>query len=236
MYPLQDYPLQKVNLDQMQSDQPGLVPIMDGRHIKDRITSVTVFLDDHSSHSYSHLQISTGGDETLAAKHAYEIMAQSYWVAVQSYHGGNAFLAEKMFRYEVLISSQTINFCGVGAHHQHGYVENHIGRLTRGSRTLLPAAQRRWPEAIGEILWPFAWKDYEQCYKIVDCPCPCLAHLQVVDLLAHLEPMCSVTLCECGSCVRPAHFHEVQCRLGENSAKVDTETYYCREELSTVQC
>ena len=66
---------------------------------------------------------------------------------------------------EISISNQIITYCGVGAHHQNGFVENHIGRLTRGTRTLLLSVQRRWPEAIGEILWPFAWKEYERCFN-----------------------------------------------------------------------
>jgi len=156
---------EKIHLDQMQSKQPGLVPRLDGRHTKDRITSVSVFLDDNSGHSYSHLQTSTGGDETLAAKHAFEIMAHSFGIPIQSYHADNGIFAEKLFRNEISMSNQSISFCGVGAHHQNGFVENHIGRLTRGARILLLSAQRRWPEAIGEILWPFAWKDYERCYN-----------------------------------------------------------------------
>ena len=158
-------PGDKAHIDQMQSNQPGLVPRMKGRHTKSRISAVTVFLDDKSNHSFSHLQTSTGGDETLAAKHAYEIMADSFGVAVRGFHADNGIFAEKLFVDEVTLCNQTISFCGVGAHHQNGKVESHIGRLTRGSRTLLLSAQRRWPEAIGEILWPFAWKDYERCYN-----------------------------------------------------------------------
>ena len=51
--------------DQMMSAQPGLVPRMDGRHTKDRITAVSVFLDTVTGHSFSHLQISTGGMKHL---------------------------------------------------------------------------------------------------------------------------------------------------------------------------
>ena len=47
--------------DQTMSAQPGLVPRMGGRHTKDRITAVSVFLDSVTGHSFSHLQISTGG-------------------------------------------------------------------------------------------------------------------------------------------------------------------------------
>ena len=59
----------------MQSNQLDLVPQMDGWHTNDRITSVSVFLDDNSDQNYSHLQTSTGGDDTLATNHAFEISA-----------------------------------------------------------------------------------------------------------------------------------------------------------------
>ena len=60
---------------------------------------------------------------------------------------------------------ETITFCGVGAHHQNGVTENHISRLTRVTRTSIFHAQRRWPEAVGEILWPFSWKDFVRRYN-----------------------------------------------------------------------
>ena len=44
-------------------------------------------------------------------------------------------------------------------------MELHIGNLTHGSRTNLLHAQRHWSEAIGSILWPFAWKDFERWYN-----------------------------------------------------------------------
>ena len=56
-------------------------------------------------------------------------------------------------------------FCGVGAHHQNGIVENHIGLLTRWSRTSLLHAKRHWPEMITTILWPYALKAASQRYN-----------------------------------------------------------------------
>ena len=49
--------------DQAMSAQPGLVCRMDIKYTKDRIKAVSVFLDSSSGHSFSHLQISTGGVE-----------------------------------------------------------------------------------------------------------------------------------------------------------------------------
>ena len=73
--------------DQTMSAQPGLVPRMGGRHTKDRITAVSVFLDSVTGHSFSHLQISTGGDETLAAKRVSpkRCCRESYWSLDKGY-------------------------------------------------------------------------------------------------------------------------------------------------------
>jgi hypothetical protein len=51
---------------------------------------------------------------------------------------------------------QTINYCGVGAHHQNGIAEKRIGDLQRTATTLLLHAQRRWPDAINTHLWTYA--------------------------------------------------------------------------------
>ncbi len=53
---------------------------------------------------------------------------------------------------------QCITFCGVGAHHQNGIMENTIKQLTLVSRTILIHAQSHWPEYITTMLWPFALK------------------------------------------------------------------------------
>lgn len=67
-------------------------------------------------------------------------------------------LLKKGFRDQIETDGQSISYCAVGAHHQNGIVERHIGTLTtQGSRTNLLHAQRHWPEAVGSILWPFAW-------------------------------------------------------------------------------
>ena len=71
------------------------------------------------------------------------------------------FSPKKAFRDTLDDAGQTISFCAVGAHHQNGLVEREIRTMTEGSRANLLHAQRRWPNAIGPILWPYAWKDFE---------------------------------------------------------------------------
>ena len=110
---------------------------------------VSVFVYGVSGHSFIHLQRSANGEETIAAKRDYELMKDSHGVSVRSFRTDNGIYAEESFRYEVARSNQTITFCGVGAHHQNGSVEKHIGRMMRGSRTNLLHAQRCFSEAIG---------------------------------------------------------------------------------------
>ena len=92
-------------------------------------------------------------------------MANSHGVKIKSFYADNVIYTEKAFTNEVANCGQTIYFCGVGTHHQNGVAENHIGRLTQGFRTNLLHTQRRWSEAIGEILWPFSCKKYERRYN-----------------------------------------------------------------------
>ena len=77
---------------------------------------------------------------------------------MKHYHADNGTFACKGFRDAVSAANQKITFCGVGAHHQNGIVENMIGLLTRSSRTNLLHAKQRWPQAISTILWPYALK------------------------------------------------------------------------------
>ena len=52
-----------VHLDHTMSDQPGLVPKMDGWHTRDMIIAISIFFDSVSGHSLNHLNISTSGEE-----------------------------------------------------------------------------------------------------------------------------------------------------------------------------
>ena len=154
------------SMDHVISAQPGLVPRMDSKHTRERISSGCVFFDHVSGLSYTHMQTSCDNEQTIEAKHAYERFATIHGVKLKRFHADNGIFAENAFR-EVIAESpgQSITYCGVGAHHQNGLVERHIGNLTFGGRAGLLHAQRRWPQAIGTILWPFAWKVHERKYN-----------------------------------------------------------------------
>jgi len=153
-----NYPGGGVSTDQIVSTQPGLVPQDAGHLTNERISAATVFVDHFSGYSYVVLMTSTTGEETLRAKQEFEAHAASLGIRVAHYHADNGRFKEAIFMDDVKLNAQTISFCGVNAHHQNGIVERHNRTLTDNARTMLLHAERLWPEAISEILWPFALK------------------------------------------------------------------------------
>ena len=154
------------SMDHIISAQPGLVPRIDSKHTRERISTGCVFFNHVSGLSYTHMQTSCNNEQTIEAKHAYERFATNHGVKLKRFHTDNGIFAENAFRAVIdEAPGQSITYCGVGAHHQNGLVERHIGNLTFGSRAGLLHAHRQWPQAIGTILWPFAWKDHERKYN-----------------------------------------------------------------------
>lgn len=158
-------PGDQVSLDHVVSGQPGLVPCMDAKHTKQHIVGGAVFKDHVSGYSYTHLQTNLDFDRSISVKLGFEQHAKTHDISIKAYHSDNGIFAEQGFRDAVRESSQTITYCAANHHSQNGIVERHIGELTKGSRANILHAQRRWPEAIGTILWPFSWKYYEKIYN-----------------------------------------------------------------------
>eukprot|EP00957_Ditylum_brightwellii_P145917 11111513-Ditylum_brightwellii.AAC.1 len=74
---------------------------------------------------------SLSGEETLAAKYAYERIVQSHGVTVRRYHADNVRYGDKAFRDACTVSGQELSFCGY------------------------------WPEYITTMLWPYTLKAAE---------------------------------------------------------------------------
>jgi hypothetical protein len=151
-------PGQSVSVDQLESVTPGFYAQMKGWLTAKRYRAATVFVDQYSGFTYVHLQTSTNGDETLAAKHAFEILARSYGVEILHYHGDNGRFAENKFVTDIKAGEpgQGLNFCAVNHHSQNPYAEKRIRDLQEQARTNLLHAQKRWPKAISVHLWPYA--------------------------------------------------------------------------------
>lgn len=160
-----DPPGSKVSTDQLVVAQPGLVPRISGRHTTARISGATGFIDHYSGYSYSSLQTSLDGDQTLAAKNNFESHADAFGVSIKSYRANNGRFAEKRFLDAIKRGQQTIDFCAIGAHHQNGVIERHFQTLSSKAHTLLLHAKRLWPSMITVVLWPFAYKYAELLYN-----------------------------------------------------------------------
>ena len=63
------------------------------------------------------------GISTLEAKTAFERDAMSRGVTIRAYHADNSRYAAHQFREDCKQKSQSLNFCGVGAHHQNQIAE-----------------------------------------------------------------------------------------------------------------
>ena len=156
--PEQKEPGDGVSVDQIISAQPGLIPQMAGFLTSDRLWGCTTFVDHVSDYVYVHLMRDLTLAETLLAKAAWEKVLSQAGRQVKHYHADNGRFADNGFIDAINSKDQKITFCGVGAHHQNGIVENKNKILTQGARTLLLHGMRMWPDMIEEILWPFALK------------------------------------------------------------------------------
>jgi hypothetical protein len=147
-----------VSVDQIISAQPGLIPQMAGALTSRRIWGCTNFVDHVSDFVYVHLMQDLTLDETLLSKVAFEKICDRAGRTVKHYQADNGRFADKAFLDDCNSKNQTITFCGVGAHHQNGIVENKNKQLTQGARTLLLHGMRMWPQMIDQMFWPFAVK------------------------------------------------------------------------------
>ena len=77
---------------------------------------------------------------------------------VQHYHADNGRFADNGLINTGNGKDQKITFCGVGAHHQNGIIENKNKILTTGGLTLLLHGRRMWTNIIDEMFWPFVIK------------------------------------------------------------------------------
>ena len=63
---------------------------------------------------------------------------------------------------DVASKHQTIDFCGVDAHHQNGIAEKRIRDLTESARKMILHAKSRWPSAINTALWPYTLRQAQE--------------------------------------------------------------------------
>ena len=150
-------PGDQVLIDQYQSSFPGRLPHTKGKEKKkDQYTGGTIFVDHASGLvSISH-QVSLKVGETLRSKRKFEQQAKQFGVKIKSYRADNVPFGLDEFKNDIAENEQTIDYSGVGAHHQNGVAERAIGTITRFARTMMLQQAMLWPDQADLKLWPFA--------------------------------------------------------------------------------
>jgi GAG-pre-integrase domain len=151
------YPGQCISADHFHSSSKGRTLESRGKTLPDDMYSGGIIFVDHAS-GYIYLEplVSLNVEETLTAKHKFERFGLEHGVVIQAYHTDNGILTAHDFMKELLNSSQTIKFSGVGAHHQNGIAERAIGTIMSMARTMMLHAAIRWPDVADSSLWPMA--------------------------------------------------------------------------------
>ncbi len=90
-------PSAQASTDQLVSAQPGLIPQISGRLTHQRVGGATVFVDHCSDHMYVYLMRDLLLDETLAAKHGYELFLALHGIQSRAYHTNNGQFADQRF-------------------------------------------------------------------------------------------------------------------------------------------
>ncbi len=96
--------------------------------------------------------------ETLLAKTAFEKLSARADRSIKHDQADNGQFSDKEFLATYSNLNQTIEFCGVGAHHQNRIIKNRNKQLTQTVRVLLLHGMRMWPQMVDQMFWPFAIK------------------------------------------------------------------------------
>ena len=139
------------SVDQIVLAQPGLLPQMAGFLTSNRIWGTTNLGDHMSDFVYVHLMHNFTLKETLLAKRAYEKVLKQAGCTARHYHADNGWFSDKGLHKDIDDKGQEITFCGVGAHHQNGIIENRNKQLTLGACTLLLHGMRHWPRMVDSL-------------------------------------------------------------------------------------
>ena len=86
----------------------------------------------------------------------FEQEAESLGFKIKHYRTDNAPFRCKGFDEHIQHNCQTIDFSGVGAHHENAVAERNIKTVTWLARTMLLHAMIMWPDRADPTLWPFA--------------------------------------------------------------------------------
>ena len=143
-------------MDQLEMSQPGIVPQTKGKLTNQKIIGTQNTIDHLSTLIHVHLMQDLTLESTISGKESLESFCQDCDVTLKKIRADNGRFADTDFMNHVHLRRQSIELCGVGAHHQNSVAERMNRTLTEKSQTILLHAKRLWPEAISVALWPLA--------------------------------------------------------------------------------
>ena len=147
----------RVSTDQFVSSLPGRLAHTYGKESAERqFSGGTIFIDEASEYIHIENQVSLGAPETVRSKLRFEREALRHGVVIRGYHGDNGVYKSSLFKKSCESMNQTLDFCGVGAHHHNGVAERGIRTISTCARTMLLHSMIHWPEQTTLDLWPFA--------------------------------------------------------------------------------
>ena len=140
-------PGQVVSADQFVSKLPGRLSTSRGREREEeKYSGGTIYVDHASSYVHVNNQVLLTAAETIRGKHQFERELLLHGVNVLAYRGDNGVFKAAEFMRDLELKGQTIEFAGVGAHHQNGIAERAIRTISESARTMLIHAAIHWNE------------------------------------------------------------------------------------------
>jgi len=148
----------EASLDHFYCSVKGRLFTSKGKTSQDNMYCGGLIVVDHATNMvFIHFQKRLTSQETLAGKEAYERFCLDHGIVSQKYltDAGAAFTSSDFTKHLVDLK-QEIRFAGVGAHHQNGPAECHIGIVMKMARTIMIHAAIHWPAMADPALWPMA--------------------------------------------------------------------------------
>ena len=158
----------KIATDQFVSSVKGRRFETKGKEKDDmKFSGGTIFVDISSGYIEVFPQVSLRASETIYNKRKFERTLNNFGHTVNSYLGDNGVYKSNEFQDELKQRGQTMEFCGVGAHHQNGVAERAIRTVSESARTMMLHASIHWPGTVTLDLWPMAVEYAAYLYNIM---------------------------------------------------------------------
>ena len=137
-----------ISIDQIDSPQGGLIPVLKGRQTSRKYHVATIFVDFFSKLTYVQFSEITTANKAVKAKHEFEKYAATFGVKIQKYHANNRAFNTQVFKDSTIAANQTIAYSGVDAHHQNGIAERMIKNITNRAQSMLLNEMIFWTDFI----------------------------------------------------------------------------------------